>query len=106
MELPFVFGSQTTVTVENPPVKAEFSDDEKRLSQRMVDYWTHFATTGTPNSTRTPDWPRYRAGSRRVQVLNDPISRGRTTAANCSFWDTLGYDLPGLYDRLHEKTKK
>ncbi|MEX3010091.1 carboxylesterase/lipase family protein [Hoeflea sp. TYP-13] len=99
-ELPFVFGNPTTVTAQSPPAPAQFTLAEKRLSDRMVGEWTRFA------KTLQPGWPRYGRSSQRVLNLGDAIGPSDVPDANCSFWDTLGYDLPGLYDRMHERSQK
>ncbi len=43
---------------------------QERLSDTMVAYWTSFAKTGNPDTSReTPRWSRYRQGSGVVQAL-------------------------------------
>jgi para-nitrobenzyl esterase len=53
----------------------------------MIDYWTHFARTGTPGTPAAPPWPR---GT--VQSLTpDHTGPTRTTATrhHCAFWNSL-----------------
>ncbi len=47
-----------------PPLDAA----QQRLSAQMIDYWSHFVTTGTPEVTGAPFWPK---------VGNDPADRPR-----------------------------
>jgi carboxylesterase type B len=42
----------------------------------MVGYWTRFAQEGNPNSSRTPNWPRYDA----AQQLQSLVPGTSTTA--------------------------
>lgn len=49
------------------------SRGEQLLSQRMSDYWTNFAKTGDPNSSRLPVWPRYNATTEPILTLDDQI---------------------------------
>ncbi|MCP4314477.1 MAG: carboxylesterase family protein [Hyphomicrobiales bacterium] len=98
-ELPFVFGSPTTVSAQKPPVHAQFTPAEKQLSDRMIQHWTRFATT------LAPGWTSYSNSRPDVQLLGEALDPPRSSDANCAFWDTLGYDLPGLYDRMHEKSR-
>jgi para-nitrobenzyl esterase len=57
-ELQYLFNLTT------PVPSPGFSADQRRLSQTMVGYWTHFARTGSPSSEATPNWPRYDAAQR------------------------------------------
>ncbi|HXR89850.1 MAG TPA: carboxylesterase family protein [Steroidobacteraceae bacterium] len=60
-EMPYVFGHD---------LKGSWSTQDRRLSQTMVECWTHFAKTGTPNGCGLPDWPSYRTQSA-VMVIGD-----------------------------------
>ena len=51
-ELPFVFDSYNPIL--------GYSDEDKELTELMVNYWTNFARTGNPNSADLPSWPEYR----------------------------------------------
>ncbi|WP_406100684.1 carboxylesterase/lipase family protein [Streptomyces canus] len=60
---------------------------QRRLATTMIDYWTHFARTGTPDAPAAPPWQR-----RSVQSLTpDRTGPTRTTATrhHCAFWNAL-----------------
>ncbi|HEX7821940.1 MAG TPA: carboxylesterase family protein [Sphingobium sp.] len=66
---------------------------QARLSDRMVGYWSRFASSGDPNLARKeqPEWPRYRQHQEKLilqlettSVVEDSLSRH-----NCAFWDRI-----------------
>ncbi|HEX3742793.1 MAG TPA: carboxylesterase family protein [Bryobacteraceae bacterium] len=42
-----------------PRPGAQWRSEDRKLSDRMVQYWTNFARTGDPNGAGLPHWPRY-----------------------------------------------
>lgn len=48
-ELPFVFGTLVRY----------LGEEEKRLSEAVMNYWTRFAAKGDPNGGQEPGWPRF-----------------------------------------------
>lgn len=69
MEIPYVFGTL-------PRVGA--GDEDRRLSQRMMSYWIHFARSGNPNGKAVdgaplPKWPRYDAKGDSHLELGDDV---------------------------------
>jgi len=86
-ELPYLFPG-----LFGTPLNAE----QEALSDTMVAYWTSFAKTGNPDTSKqTPDWDRYRQGSGVVQGLDiasaggvGPVDVARES--NCDFWKSLG----------------
>jgi len=48
-ELPFVFGTLVRY----------LGQEEQRLSEIMMNYWTRFAARGDPNGGPEPEWPRF-----------------------------------------------
>jgi len=53
-ELPYVFKK-----LELTPLP--WTDADRRISEAMATYWTHFAKTGNPNSAELPRWPAFTA---------------------------------------------
>ncbi|QIK77992.1 carboxylesterase family protein [Sphingomonas piscis] len=67
---------------------------QEALAKTMIGYWTDFARSGDPNSSRKPTWPPFRrSGSRKVLVLAPGSDRLRTTDAysshRCDFWEEM-----------------
>lgn len=56
-EIPFMFGT-IWETAENWP-QIPRTDEQRALSDAMVDYWASFARTGSPVAQGHPDWPRF-----------------------------------------------
>ena len=46
---------------------------DEPLSNALIEYWTHFASSGDPNSPGLPDWPPYREQSQNAQELDEHI---------------------------------
>jgi para-nitrobenzyl esterase len=71
------------------------SDAQEHLSDLMVDYWTTFARTGTPDQSQghaSPPWPRYSAEKDNVLVLDLPGPKtddGYGKANDCALWDGI-----------------
>ncbi|MGP4030374.1 carboxylesterase/lipase family protein [Actinomadura sp. 3N407] len=84
-ELPYLFD-----TLEGIPVRLLLNDDQKKLSNQMLTYWTSFAATGDPNSSGTPAWPTFTSHSPQTQRLT---SRGTAPIATfaddhkCHLWN-------------------
>jgi len=56
-ELPYVFGTIDGTPPLWPHIPA--SPREDALSDAMLDYWSSFASTGSPRAANAPDWPAY-----------------------------------------------
>jgi para-nitrobenzyl esterase len=50
------------------------TDQDRRISRLMMDYWVAFARRGDPNQAGLPDWPAYEPGSARVLEIGDEIA--------------------------------
>lgn len=70
---------------------------QQQLSDQMVSYWTTFARTGSPNSSKTPNWPVYMdvaSGGENWQLLqlSGPVTAAQrefVSRHHCDFWDSL-----------------
>lgn len=40
----------------------EWNDEDRKLSEALIKYWTTFASTGNPNGPSIPEWPSYAEG--------------------------------------------
>lgn len=49
------------------------SPHDEPLSNAIIDYWTHFAATGTPNPASLPAWPAYRNTNPKALELGEHI---------------------------------
>jgi len=84
-EVPYVFGNLEGTPVNWPAIPD--TNEERAVSEAMLDYWTSFARTGVPEAANGPDWETF---------SNDE--------AYMEFGDQLQLKtdlLPGVYE-LHE----
>ncbi|KAM5158174.1 thyroglobulin [Mantella aurantiaca] len=77
----------------------QFSDEERTLSLRIMQYLANFVKTGNPNfpyahskkrNAALPPWPEYRtqSGSRKFKEFTKRLPNGRDLKrAECSFWN-------------------
>ncbi len=69
------------------------SPEQRRLADRMIDYWANFAHHGDPNGPGAPYWPRHRAASTKAQALAPGAGGIRQVDLyrehRCGFWATL-----------------
>jgi para-nitrobenzyl esterase len=69
--------------------------DEQALAQQYFAEVTNFVSTGDPNATGTPYWPRFTRGTKQVMTLqaaNDSEVRASGEIGsdhNCRFWDAI-----------------
>jgi len=85
-EIQYLFG--LPVAVPAPELDAS----QRQLSDAMIDYWTTFARTGRPSSSRTPSWAQYQAASDTMQSLVPAApapETGFAAAHGCALWDSL-----------------
>ena len=70
------------------------SPAQETLSDAMVDYWTTFAKTGSPNAVGSPlpVWPRFVPTSDDILYLDLPMptpATGYGAANDCALWDSV-----------------
>lgn len=70
-ELSFVHGSDVPIF--------PMGKEDKKLSGKMIQYWTRFAKTGNPSSGGLIDWPEFSAENPRWLRLNHQISAETVT---------------------------
>jgi para-nitrobenzyl esterase len=74
------------------------SSTQQKLSDRMVAYWTAFASEGDPNVSEQAHWPRFHRDRQVMLSLVPPNPAAETnfaTVHQCDFWDDLtGRTLP------------
>ena len=67
-DLAFVFGNTHRVGLD-------WHEDDHKLSQYMVKYWTNFARTGNPNGSDLPVWQKFNTDTYATQRLTiTPLS--------------------------------
>jgi para-nitrobenzyl esterase len=99
---PFANPSDLGLKLPQTPLNA----NQRRLSDKMVGYWTEFAGNGDPNGDGSPHWPRFHRERQEMLSLVPTTPTTETnfaTAHQCAFWDQLtGRTLPP--DNGHEHT--
>jgi para-nitrobenzyl esterase len=53
-----------------------FTQEDGKLSEQIVKYWTNFAKKGNPNGKDLPEWPIYSEGKPTVMYLNENAKAG------------------------------
>lgn len=65
---------------------------QKKLSEQMIDYWSHFVRTGSPDAADQPDWPETGSAEDLRMSLEPGGSRVVTNfddVHQCDFWAGL-----------------
>jgi para-nitrobenzyl esterase len=83
-EVQYLFDLDERFTGTNP-----FTADQQQLSNTMIGYWTHFASTGSPNYHGAPAWAPYNSGSDVFQSLVPPTPMPEATFATDHQCSTL-----------------
>lgn len=85
-ELPFVFGTLDST----PPLWPKIPDtqEQRNLSEAMVEYWSSFARTGHPTAEHAPDWPAFGSTGAYMDITDAPHPSSHL--------------MPGMY-RLNEE---
>lgn len=74
------------------PIGDAFDPAQRRLSDRMLSYWTRFAAVGDPNSDWTPRWQRFQPAHPTVLTLDRTGVTNRSgfgVRHQCGFWRTV-----------------
>jgi para-nitrobenzyl esterase len=74
-EIEYVFGALDSV----PGVT--WTQDDRRLSDQMMTYWSNFARAGDPNGEMLPTWPRYEAEPGGLVMHLDVTSEAEVNAS-------------------------
>jgi para-nitrobenzyl esterase len=85
-ELPYVFGTFDGT----PPLwpKIPDTEEEKKLSDAMIGYWSSFARSGHPIAKDEPAWPAYGSTGAYMDITEAPLPSTRL--------------LPGMYELNEE----
>jgi para-nitrobenzyl esterase len=82
-DIEYIFG-----TLDTRP-GAVWRDEDRKLSDEMMSYWTNFAKTGDPNGPGLPIWPKYADGDMVLHLDNPITSRPDENRARYDFWTKL-----------------
>ncbi|HLO60396.1 MAG TPA: carboxylesterase/lipase family protein [Bacteroidales bacterium] len=64
--------------------KIKYTDEDRKLSQMMVEYYTNFVKTGNPNGVNLPQWPVFNPKNPRAMLL-----KGVPQAIDYPNWDNV-----------------
>jgi para-nitrobenzyl esterase len=79
-DIEYVFG-----TLDTRP-GAVWREEDRKLSDQMMTYWTNFARTGDPNGAGLPTWPKYGEGDPVLHLDSPVTSRPDENRARYEFW--------------------
>jgi para-nitrobenzyl esterase len=69
---------------------SKFKDEDKKLSEKMLDYWIRFARSGDPNGDDAAHWPAYDLSEEKHLVMDNPITVGHhLNKEACDIMDEL-----------------
>ena len=69
-EMPYVFRHL------EPSFGAQFTDEDKKVSEIIATYWTNFAKKGNPNGEGLPQWPAFNDREATVMYLDSQPHAG------------------------------
>jgi len=78
-DIEYVFG-----TLDTRP-GAVWRNEDRKLSELMMSYWTNFARTGDPNGPGLPEWPRYDKTGAVMHLDRESHASPDTTRARYEF---------------------
>ena len=87
-DVPYVFQNMGMVYSMLGLSKVGASD--AAVQKTMLDYWTRFASDGSPQSPSQPIWPVYQSKTEALQILSAPVStQTQYHAASCSIYNQV-----------------
>ena len=70
---------------------------DRLLSEQMVQFWTHMAKNGNPNSESASGWnPVGREDSPYMELNVPPALRSGDADTKCGFWDSVTVPKPHI----------
>ncbi|GAB3431088.1 carboxylesterase/lipase family protein [Actinophytocola sediminis] len=73
-------------------IEPKLTDEQRHLSDQMIDYWSSFARKGNPNAAPGPRWPEFGSTDRSSRVLSlapEGIAPMDLAAEHqCRFWES------------------
>jgi para-nitrobenzyl esterase len=95
LELPFVFGTLDYGWVPGgEKLKRADRNEERELSDQMMDAWTNFARTGNPNGKTVPEWPRYDTAARKTMLWgSESYAKSDPDSERRQAWSVLNFGL-------------
>lgn len=84
-DIQYVFGTLGLT----PATGGVVTEEDRRLSEQMSDYWVAFAATGNPNGPGRPVWETYRDADRHFMSFEATATPSRNP-------------LPGIWELHHE----
>jgi para-nitrobenzyl esterase len=66
-EVPYVFGNLDAPN----PMRPKYEKADYDISKAMLEYWTNFAKTGSPDDKNLPEWPKYDVESKKYMEFTD-----------------------------------
>jgi para-nitrobenzyl esterase len=87
MELFYVFNTWENATLGKGIF---FKDEDDKVQQYMLAYWTNFAKTGNPNSGSNPTWLPYTAiADNYLDIKASPVMKEKLRLEKCEFWNEV-----------------
>ena len=87
MELFFVFNTWENATLGSGIF---FKEDDEKVQNNMLTFWTNFAKYGNPNGPDEVKWTRYDGPKDNYMDINaNPVLKEGLRSEKCLFWDDL-----------------
>ncbi len=79
-------------------------DEDRKLSDQIMTYWTNFARSGDPNGAGVPTWPEMGTNDSLIH-LNNPITSGPDTAEAAVRVPLAGNRADAFLGKVEQKEK-